>query len=190
MPFTPLLIFPRNHILLFTAYFRYIQLRHTAEAQFGLINVSLKPFKLENVICDPSHNKLVSTYYLSLLHSKTEGLWLHNLAGERMFRALLKKCGRKFSPYRFPLLFLQGTRLSRPNFYIDLTIHPFFFNFALAGCPLLSVLKPPRLMAHSTIQSGSAHLSEAFGLQLRISLAISRNCLTSVTLKMSVWVNR
>lgn len=54
------------------AYFRYLQLRHTAAAQFGLSNVSLQPTALEKLLCDRTHSKIIST--TSLLHSKTTRL--------------------------------------------------------------------------------------------------------------------
>lgn len=47
------------------------EIRHAAVAQFGLRNEDILPSPLERLLTDPSHTKLVSTYYRSFLHSTT-----------------------------------------------------------------------------------------------------------------------
>lgn len=65
--------FCRDFGLPSTAYFQYMQIRHTAAAH--------QPSPLECLLIDPSHTKLVSTYYKSPLYSSanrtrnTESRW-------------------------------------------------------------------------------------------------------------------
>ena len=66
--------FRRDYNLPRTAYFLYLQIRHTAATQFGLRNIVVQLSRLERLLTDPSHTKLVSTYYGSLLHTTTQRL--------------------------------------------------------------------------------------------------------------------
>lgn len=66
--------FRQDYQLPRTAYFLYLQIRHTATTQFGLRNMTVRLSPLEQLLIDPSHDKLISTYYKTLLHTTTHRL--------------------------------------------------------------------------------------------------------------------
>lgn len=85
-----------------TAYSRYLQLRHTAAAQFGLCNVAIQPSPLERLLPDPSHSKLTSTYYSSLLHSATDRLNLMELKWRSDILELTEEIWQEILPLQVP----------------------------------------------------------------------------------------
>lgn len=54
-----------------TFFFRYLQLRHAAMAQYGGGEVALSPSSMEKLVADVDHSKLISKYYFTLLTSSS-----------------------------------------------------------------------------------------------------------------------
>lgn len=54
-----------------TFFFRYLQLRHAAMAQYGRGEVTLSPSNMEKLISLEDHSKLISRYYFALLTSSS-----------------------------------------------------------------------------------------------------------------------
>lgn len=102
-----------------TAYFRRIQIRHMAPAQFELLNVSFQISKLEQSLPQFGHSKLTSTYYPSLLHSRT---YRTKFNWRQEYLILQRKCGRKSYPYNALWFYLPEIRPSEQNYSIALII--------------------------------------------------------------------
>lgn len=54
----------------------YLQIRHAAAAQLGLVNVSFSFYKSKHLLNQPQYTKLISLYCFTFIHIKTKRLML------------------------------------------------------------------------------------------------------------------
>lgn len=106
-----------------TAYFRYLQLRHNAAAQIGLRNVSIQTSPLERQLTDPSHSKLISTYYASLLHSTTDGLNSTEVKWCSDIPELTEEIWQEILPLQVPGVISFRDKVIQTKFFIQIILY-------------------------------------------------------------------
>lgn len=138
----------REFGLLRTAYFQYLQIRHTAAAQFGLHNTEMQSSQLELLLTDPSHIKLISSYYKTLLHSTTTRLTAIEHKWRSDIPELTEEKWGETLPLQVPSVISSRDKVIQ-SYYIEHTSHRNYY-LNLGDYPILYALDAVWLRVHSS----------------------------------------